>query len=340
MDIIKTDILSILSAADIEFFNNKKILITGASGLLGGYFAQTLQQGLDLGSQKTRLFLSSKSGKFQFDIEPQVEIIAGDLSDYKIIDKLPKFDLIIHSAGYSAPGSFLDDPLLTIKLNTATTSKLLEKLNKNSKFLFVSSSEVYSGLECPPFRESQIGLTNTDHVRSSYIEGKRSGEAIMAAINGKNGIDAKSVRLSLVYGPGTKKGDKRVLNSFIEQGICSSRIELKDSGSALRTYCYVVDAVEMCFLAIIHGTELIYNVGGISQISIVDLAKLIAKFTNSDLSIPRIKGSYLSSAPTSVSLDLSKILALKNNSNFIGLDEGLKRTIDWQKKVLFSQFSS
>lgn len=336
MDLIKSDISRILSAVNIEFFNNKRIFITGASGLLGGYFAQTLQQGLDLGSQRTRLFLSSKSGEFQFDTAPQVEIITGDLSDHNILDKLPMFDLIIHAAGYSAPENFLNNPLLTIKINTATTSKLVEKLNKNGKFLFVSSSEVYSGLELPPFIESQIGLTNTDHIRSSYIEGKRSGEAIMAAINGKNGINAKSIRLSLVYGPGTKKGDKRVLNSFIEQAICSSRIELKDSGSVLRTYCYVVDAVEMCFLATIHGKELIYNVGGISKISIIDLAKLIAKITDSDLSIPDMRGSYLSGAPVDVSLDLSKILTLKNNSNFIGLDEGLKRTIDWQKEVLFN----
>jgi nucleoside-diphosphate-sugar epimerase len=158
----------------------------------------------------------------------------------------------------------------------------------------------------------------------------------MAAINGKNGINAKSVRVALVYGPGTKKGDKRVLNSFIEQAICSSKIELKDLGLALRTYCYVVDAVEMCFLATINGKELIYNVGGISKTSIADLAKLIAKITNSNLSFPKMRSSYLSGAPADVSLDLSKILTLKNNSSFIGLDEGLKRTIYWQKEVLYS----
>ena len=67
------------------------------------------------------------------------------------------FDYIIHAAGYSQPAKFLDDKVKTIKLNTLSTIELLKKLNPQGKFLFVSTSELYNGLEKEFVTESDIG---------------------------------------------------------------------------------------------------------------------------------------------------------------------------------------
>ena len=98
---------------------------------------------------------------------------------------------------------FMQNPVKTLQLNTSTTLLLFEKLLPGGKFLFISTSELYSGLSHPPFTEQQIGTTNTTHPRACYIEGKRCGEAIVNAFR-EQGVNAKSARLALAYGPGTE----------------------------------------------------------------------------------------------------------------------------------------
>ena len=66
--------------------------------------------------------------------------------------------------------------------------------------------------------ESDIGTTTPLHPRASYIEGKRGGETICNAYRSQ-GVRAVSARLALAYGPGTRKGDKRAMNSFIEKAL-------------------------------------------------------------------------------------------------------------------------
>jgi UDP-glucuronate decarboxylase len=335
MSIVQEDISKLISKINLDYMLGKKILITGASGLIGSYFAQSIQHLCDSKESPSRIFLSSKTGFFQFKVNPNVKVIEGDILKVDLRNGLPMFDVIIHAAGYAQPDKFLSNPLETLELNTSVTIDLIKKVNYGGRFLFISSSEVYSGLSNPQFNENQIGTTNTDHPRSSYIEGKRAGEAIVSAAKSHHNLFALSARLSLAYGPGTKVGDSRVMNSFIAQAINFSKIKMLDAGLANRTYCYVSDAVEMCLNILNNGTDLIYNVGGISKIKIIDLARLIARITNSDLEVPEGSGLSLSGSPEEVSLDLIKTTTLLGKTNFVTLEDGLKRTIEWQKSNLY-----
>lgn len=335
MNILSDDVSKILAQTDLKFLKDKKILITGASGLVGSYFAQTLQHLFSNNDGPSKLFLSSKSGEFQFMVDPFTEVITGDLTNLQLLSNLPDLDVVIHAAGYAQPSKFLENPLLTIALNTTSTLELIKKVKPGGKFLFISSSEIYSGLKVPPFTEEQIGTTNTNHVRSAYIEGKRTGESIVSTANRMNNIDAKSVRLSLAYGPGTKNGDSRAMNSFIEQAIISSSISLKDSGHAMRTYCYITDAIEMCFNVMNNGIDDIYNVAGNSRVSIIDLAKLIAEITGATVKVRESSINGMKGAPEDVWLNIDKTLSLSNKSEFISLESGVKNTIEWQKHNLF-----
>src|SRR3990167_6527135 len=259
-------------------------------------------------------------------------VMRGDLCDDAFTNKLPEADIIIHASGYGQPGKFMANPIKTTKLNTTVTIKLLEKLKPKGKFLFISSSEVYSGLSNPPHRENQIGTTNTDHPRSCYIESKRCGEAIVFSARNQ-GIDAKSARLSLAYGPGTKTDDKRAINGFIGRALTERKIELMDAGEALRTYCYITDATQMMWNILLHGKENIYNVGGISRTTIAKLAKLIGKITKVPVIIPKLKKRALASAPEDVRLDLQKVTKEFGKKDFVSLKNGLRRTIEWQKEL-------
>lgn len=333
--IILEDAERICRQVDFQGLEGKSVLITGASGLIGHYFLASLKYfSKKTGKKfKTIAIMQSAPPEYFKDFMDYkgAEIFRGDLSDEDFCRSLPKADFIIHAAGYGQPGRFMEDQVKTIKLNTAATFNLFDRLNENGKFLFLSTSEVYSGLTTPPFKEFEIGTTNTIHPRSCYIEAKRCGEAICNAYRAK-GVSAKSARLSLAYGPGTKPGDKRVINNFIFKGL-SGKIDLIDQGLANRTYCYVSDAVEIMWHILIKGKEPIYNVGGFSKITIGDLAKKIGEYMKAAVIFPENSGNSIIGAPDDVSLDMSKVMTEFNKKEFISLDEGLLRTIEWQKNL-------
>ena len=107
------------------------------------------------------------------------------------------------------------------------------------------------------------------------------------------------------------------------------KITLKDSGSAMRTYCYVLDAIEMMLAIIKKGSEPIYNVGGTSRLSIAELAAKVSLITNAKLEIPPASQTFLGSAPSDVWLDLAKINKISSTLNLTNIDDGLSKTINW-----------
>ena len=307
------------------------VSITGASGLVGiNIVATLLYYNKNYAKKPIIISAISHSKPYGFFLEltsnNNLNNYYGDITNYEFLNSIPKSDYIIHSAGYAQPGKFMDDKLKTIAINTTSTIALLKKLNTNGSFLFLSSSEVYSGSLNSHSNESDIGSTTPNHPRACYIEGKRTGEAIINAAR-SNGIKAASARLALAYGPGVNKNDLRVLNQLIEKGI-DGKIKLLDSGEAMRTYCYISDVViSLCNILINNKFE-VYNVGGESTLSIKDLAIIIGQQMSSPVEIPNTQ-PFLASAPTSVELDLSRIENEYGMNHYIKLDYGLKKTIDW-----------
>lgn len=333
---IYDDVAAVARTIDFAQLSGKQILITGGSGIVGTYFLASLARGLKERSldAKVTAVVQSEPDLYWRELLPAGSVvIKGDLSENAFLERLPKADLIIHAAGYAQPGRFMADPVKTLKLNTVATFALCEKLLPGGTFLFVSSSELYSGSKETPYREESIGVTNTTHPRSCYIEGKRSGEAISFAYKSK-GMNTKAARLSLVYGPGTKKGDQRVHNSIIEKGLRGA-VSLMDAGLAKRTYCYVTDAVESMWQVALLGKEFVYNVGGESKTTIAELAQKVAAGLKVSITIPEA-GPGLAGAPEDVSLDLSRIKAEFGKTQFVPFDEGLRRTIAWQK-ILYGE---
>lgn len=332
-ELILEDARIVCEKMDYSEIEDKSILITGASGLIGVHFLASLNH------LKTKIkvpfsaysVISSNPTEYFKDISKfnGSKILQGDLTDINFCRGLPKADYIIHAAGYGQPGKFLKDPIGTIKLNTVTLLELFEKLAPRGKLLFLSTSEVYAGLPNPPYREVDMGATNTNHPRACYIEAKRCGETICNVYRQK-GIEAKSARLSLAYGPGTKKGDGRVINEFIQKGL-KGEISLLDQGQAKRTYCYVSDAIEIMWNILFKSADGIYNVGGHSKITIRELAQKIGGYLRVPVTYPDnvIKG--IIGAPEDVFLDTSKAEREFNKKKYIDLAKGLRRTIEWQK---------
>ncbi len=233
-------------------------------------------------------------------------------------------DLVIHAAGYGQPARFMAEPIETITVSTAGLMDAANLLKPGGKLLFLSSSEVYSGSKHIPHIETDIGTTAPDHPRGCYIEAKRCGEAIIHALRSE-GIDAKIARVSLVYGP-ARWDDKRVMFDFIRQAMTTGVIRLRDQGSAIRTYCYVEDAVTMLVNILMKGKQAVYNVGGASRVTIWELARSIGAQLNARVEVPA-EGVPLVGAPDEVSVAITRYENEFGAMEFTPLGIGLDRTI-------------
>ncbi len=331
--ILTKDAVKVASSLDFHSITNKSIMITGANGLIGiNFFASLNQIASKVSGIKIYLVIHSSPSLILLPLldGKSVTVFQGDLTDEHFIATLPCADIIIHAAGSGAPANFLKNKLSSLKINTEATLKLFEKLNLNGRFLFISSSDLYNGLNTGSYSEDQIGMTNTNHPRACYIEGKRTGETI-CNIYRELGVNAYSVRLSLTYGPGVSFNDDRVLPSFIRKGL-EGKIDLLDLGEASRTFLYISDAIELMWFVLLNGKCSLYNIGGINNIKIYELANLIGKILNVPLHFPAANSSVLG-APQDVNIDVSRVLLESKKDKFVDLHEGLTDTINWFRQL-------
>ncbi len=146
------------------------------------------------------------------------------------------------------------------------------------------------------------------------------------------GRAATSARLALAYGPGTRTDDQRVLNSLMRRVLLERHITLMDQGAARRTYGYITDAVEMLLSIMLTGKDAVYNVGGRSQVTILELASLIGRIIGLPVKVPT-EANELAGAPSDVSLDLTCYGAEFKKTNFVSFEDGIARNIAWQHEL-------
>jgi len=332
---ILRDAAPVVTRTNLQRLTGKRILVTGASGLVGIYLLACLRHLLDGGAPGTTIHILVHSEPLPYFREladhPSIRLIKGDLSSPDCWQTLPIADVIVHAAGYGQPGRFLADPVKTIALNSSATLALFDHLAPDGRFLFISSSEIYSGLPPRACQEHEVGTTAPDHPRACYIEGKRCGEAICHAWRAR-GAAAYAARLALAYGPGTREDDARVLNAFIQRGLQQGRITMLDAGLATRTYCYITDAVELLLHILLDGREAVYNVGGQSRTTIAGLAGMIGDILQVPVNIPSA-GPGVAGAPADVSLDMTRCRTEFCKEHYVSLEEGLQRTVEWQRLV-------
>ena len=105
-----------------------------------------------------------------------------------------------------------------------------------------------------------------------------------------------------------------------------------DSGSSVRTFCYISDAIELMWKILLHGENLLYNLGGYSTVTIAEMAEMIAGIIGVSLVIPPDQGG-VSGAPRDLRLDLSRVEKEFGKMEYITLEKGLRKTIEWQRHM-------
>jgi UDP-glucuronate decarboxylase len=326
LDIIFEDAAEILKKINFDWLEGKTVLVTGATGLLGTHILATLALLKERG-MRIRVIghYHSHPALYTFQIRDR-----GGPGFYLAEHPDEFVDVIIHAAGYAQPSVFTKNPAETIRINTTWTQDLFRWLKPGGKFLFVSSSEIYSGAD-PGWcvcEESAGASSPVYHPRACYIEGKRCGEAITNAYR-QNGVDAKSARLGITYGPGTRANDQRAMCQFIRQALTENRIDMKYSGGQAQSFCYIRDAVEMIWQILLHGTYPVYNVGSPFMTSMYEIASRIATITGATICFPVTNSEMPGSRGVRMSMAGAEMEFGK--LPYVGLEEGLQRTIDWNR---------
>ena len=339
-DIYKNDIKSILNLrCDWKKFENKTILITGATGLIGTplvdmfiYLNLTFSLGLRL------LLISRHNQKANYDF---VQYIAHDISEPIFFDK--KIDFIIHAASNTHPLQYSKYPIETIKTNIFGTWNLLllQEKNPDCRLLLVTSVEIYGedilNLK-NGFSENDYGYINCNTPRSCYNESKRLSETLCSAFFAEKKNDYVIARISRAYGPTLKADDSKALSQFLQKAINKENIVLKSEGNQLYSYIYSADAASALIFLLLYGkTGEAYNIADEkSKITLKELASMIANYakTNVTYDIPsEIEKKGYSNIMRSV-LNIEKIQRLGWSAQF-DIIEGVKRTllIMQQKKM-------
>ncbi len=140
MSIITEDVKKIVSDIDFSQLQDKRVLVTGASGLIGVYMVACLKEIQTKYNIELYVWLNNPIEEQFSDIFNGCITITGDITNYNHPQfRLDcPFDYILHLAGYGQPNKFLNNKTKTIALNTTGTLNLFSNLNKNGKFLIIA----------------------------------------------------------------------------------------------------------------------------------------------------------------------------------------------------------
>ena len=335
--IIEKDIRELYNSLSMISLKNKKILITGASGMLASYLVflfDYLNQNDNFNISVYLLLRNLHKAKLKFgDIleHKNITILEQDVCTNIVTDTC--FDYIIHAASLADPNSIIKYPYEIIKANTLGTINVCEVAKKNkAEIIFLSTREVYGDVgNITSINESCVGILDQLNSRSCYPESKKCAEALLVSNYNENKVPFKIVRIAHSYGPGMQiKNDGRIMSDLINNMVNNEDILLKSEGKMKRAFCYISDAISAILYVMLYGNQNeVYNIANEKEeIEIRDLAKLIAKKINKKvifeiqtkdinnkgyLQIPRVK------------LDTSKLENLGWQPK-ISLNEGIDRT--------------
>ena len=258
------------------------ILVTGATGLIGGCLVEVLM------SRQDKDYHVYASGRNEERAKKRFADFASDPSfhfvKYDVLEPFESdvtFDYIIHAASNASPNFFATKPVEVIKSNIQGLSNLMEYgLNHGMKrMLYVSSGEVYGEGDGRVFTEDYSGYVNCTSPRSCYPSSKRATETLCVSYAQEYGADVVIARPSHTYGPYFTEADNRVYAQFIRNVLRGEDIVMKSTGSQFRSWCYVVDCAAAILYILLKGENgQAYNIADASSnISIKELAEMIAE---------------------------------------------------------------
>lgn len=337
--VFKEDLETIIGE-DIKWekLRGKRVLITGASGMIGTYMLHVLTMLNDRFSYGIRILAVLRNvSKLPQEVRERedVEIIKHDVT--KKLDVEGNVDYVIHAASPASPLIMQNQPVETIAANTLGTFNTLglAKEKKAEGYLFISSREIYGQPEEGQefFYEDTYGFVDQLNPRSCYSEGKKAAETMCICFHEEYGLNTKIARLAHTYGPGMSIYDGRVQADFLNNVYHNEDIVLKSEGAAVRTYTYIGDAVSALYRILLNSEDIVYNIGNEDgKVSIRELAEIMVDIypeRGLKLVFDIPEGGTKGTAPYTLGILSSKKLRKIGWSPKYSVKEGFKRTLEY-----------
>ena len=318
-----------------------KILITGATGLIGSVLVDSLilaNKNYGANYELTIVGRSLSKMKNRFNNSANINFIESSIDKF-IIDDNAEYDLIIHLASLADPISYAKYPVETILTNVYGCKNLLEycKNHTNTKFVYSSSFEVYGKSNSDVLDEKTIGELNFMELRSCYAESKRLCEVLINSYSSEYNVKYNILRYSSVYGPTMKLDDTKAHAEFIKNALNSKDIVMKSEGLQLRNYSYVFDVVDASLAVMFSNkTNEVYNIASSNSVSSIrNFAEIVSKICNVNVAFsePTAIEKLGYSKPKNSVLNVNKLEQLGWKPNYT-LDEGISDTIRILKEAI------
>lgn len=272
-----------------EKFNNKSILITGSTGMIGSFLVDVLMYRNQFLKSNITIIANSSNQKsidgrfYKYSENEHFKVLIQNVIEPFNIDF--SVDYIIHAASNAYPELYDKDPVGTMMGNFIGLKNILDYSieKKVKKILYVSSGEIYGESDKNvSLKENDYGYVDILKARSCYPISKRASETLAICYSKQYGLDVVIARPCHVFGPTATSRDNRISSLFVRNALNGKDLVLKSKGLQKRSYCYVTDCCTALLTILDKGTSTeAYNISNPKSIvTISDLAHSIAKLTN------------------------------------------------------------
>ena len=308
-----------------------RAVVTGGAGFLGSHLCTRL---VDEGHEVVCI------DNFLTGTPRNVEHLVGRsgfvLVNYNVTDYLHvggNVGCVFHFASPASPRDYLELGIQTLKVGALGTHKALGLAKaKGARFVLASTSEVYGDPQVHPQPEDYWGHVNPIGPRGVYDEGKRFAEALAMAYHRTHGMAVKIARIFNTFGPYMRTNDGRAVPEFMTAALRKQPLVVHGDGSQTRSLCYVDDLIDGILALASSGHTGPMNIGNPEEISVLELARLVLRVTDSTSEITF--GPRPVDDPNVRRPDISLAQRVLGWEPRVTLEEGLRRTAEWFAKEL------
>lgn len=316
-----------------NFWNHKKVIVTGGAGFLGSFVIEKLKQ---RGATAERIFIPRIENYNLVDPNDIKRLYAETL---KGVD--PKNVVIIHlAANVGGIGANREHPAEFFYDNLMMGVELMHQAYKNGvgKFVAIGTVCAYPKFTPVPFKEDDLWIGYPEETNAPYGLAKKMMLVQAQAYRQQYGFNAIFLLPVNLYGPrdNFNLATSHVIPALIRKAVEAGErgeVELPawGDGSPTREFLYVEDAADgIVTAAEKYNGDLPVNLGSGYEISIKDLTEMVAKLTGFTGKI--IWQTDKPNGQPRRGLDVSRAKELFGWSAQVPFEEGMKRTIEWFKE--------
>lgn len=303
-------------------------LVTGGAGFIGSH---VVRHCLEIGHKV--IALDDLSGGFEDHIPTGARFVRGSITDHLLLERLfqqYEFDYVYHLAAYAAEGLSHFIRRFNYTNNLIGSVNLINESVKHEVkcFVFASSIAVYGAGQVPMTED--MAPTPED----PYGVAKFSVELDLKSASEMFGLNYVIFRPHNVYGENQNIGDKyrNVIGIFMNQIMQGLPLTIFGDGSQTRAFSYIDEVAIPISRSVLvpEAYREVFNIGADKPYSVNELANVVSKQFGVE---PNIKYLETRKEVLHAYSDHSKAHRVFDSSEFVGLEEGIKRMANWAKRV-------